>query len=77
MRTTQERLRLTLRSNVCSAASTLLPLCSAIEPTTLTLTEKKHLIATQTGSSFVVLRKVFLNFFMYVYIIGGGGTGCV
>lgn len=61
MRTTQERL--TLRSNVCSAASALLPLCSAIEPTTLTPTEKKkHLIGTQTGSSFVALRKVFKIF---------------
>lgn len=77
MRTTQERL--TLRSNVCSAASALLPLCCAIEPTTLTPTErKKKALDWYTNRIFFCCPKEgFLNFFMYVYIIGGGSTGCV
>lgn len=76
MRTTQERL--TLRSNVCSAASALLPLCCAIEPTTLTPTEKKKALDWYTNRIFFCCPKEgFLNFFMYVYIIGSGSTGCV
>lgn len=66
MTTTQERL--TLRSNVCSAASTLLPLCSVIEPTTLTPTEKKHLSCLVHKQDLLLLLKGRVFFFLIFYV---------